>query len=176
MPLTLQIRHQTMSNNRRRRQSLIRAPCLLDQEKRGRSEDPWALSGFSAENCLSQRTMLRPLTHMREQVIGPAAFTGESRSEGTKVRGDYTRSQNTNKNNLVTPTGFEPCTIRALEVDGLAESATQTPRARAPTQPRPCVRGVVDRLLTVLMAMLAAQTPYDPARRRAALVQARRPP
>jgi hypothetical protein len=33
------------------------------------------------------------------------------------------------------------------------------------------LRGVVDRLLTVLMAMLAAQTPYDPARRRAALVQ-----
>jgi transposase len=31
------------------------------------------------------------------------------------------------------------------------------------------LRGVVDRLLTVLMAMLAAQTTYDPARRSAML-------
>ena len=33
------------------------------------------------------------------------------------------------------------------------------------------LRGVADRLLTVLMAMLAQQTMYDPARRRAALEQ-----
>ena len=34
------------------------------------------------------------------------------------------------------------------------------------------LRGVVDRLLTVLMAMLADQTTYDPARRQAVLAQA----
>ncbi len=34
------------------------------------------------------------------------------------------------------------------------------------------LRGVVDRLLTVLMAMLAAQTTYDPARRSAMLALA----
>src|SRR5258707_12430743 len=38
----------------------------------------------------------------------------------------------------VARTGFEPCTIRSLEVGGLAGSATRTPCAQAPnTEPRP---------------------------------------
>lgn len=73
---------------------------------------------------------------------------------------------------------FQPATRRCG-----AHAARATPRI---SKERPCandgggpngirtlaLRGVVDRLLTVLMAMLAAQTTYDPARRSAMLALA----